>query len=101
MSAKYDSSSHRFKPQFTVYDNGTPLLFVDPADAAFIYDTPNANLNPNFHGTTLDGTGVNVGIVGDSDVDMTPVANYRQAFLGETAGNQNLPTIVIDGNDPR
>ena len=99
-SAKYDSASHHFKPQFTVFDNGTPLLFVDPADAALIYDTPNAKLNPNFHGTTLDGTGVNVGIVGDSDVDMTPVENYRQAFLGEVAGNQNLPTIVIDGNDP-
>ena len=99
-SARYDSSTHKFKPQFTVYDNGTPLLFVDPADAALIYDTPNANLNPNFHGATLDGTGVNVGIIGDSNVDLTPVENYRQAFLGETAGNQNLPTIIIDGSDP-
>jgi trimeric autotransporter adhesin len=99
-SAKYDPASHTFKPQFTVFDDGTPLLFVDPSDAATIYDTPNANLNPNFHGTTLDGTGVNVGIVGDSNVDMTPVANYRQAFLGETAGNQNLPTVIVDGTDP-
>ena len=99
-SAKYDPATHSFKPQFTVFDNGTPLLFVAPSDAATIYDTPNANLNPNYQGTTLDGTGVNVGIVGDSDVDLTPVANYRQAFLGESASNQNLPTIIVDGSDP-
>jgi phosphoglycolate phosphatase-like HAD superfamily hydrolase len=67
---------------------GNRSCWSDPSDAATIYDTPNATLNPNYHRTTLDGTGVNVGIVGDSNVDLTPVANYRQAFLGETAGSQ-------------
>lgn len=100
ISAKYDPSTHSFKPQFTIFDNGSPILLVAPSDAATIYDTPNATLNPNYSGTTLDGTGINVGIVGDSDVDLTPVANYRQAFLGETAGNQNLPTLIVDGSDP-
>ena len=99
-TGKYDSASHSIQPDFTVFDNTTPLLFVDPSDAATIYDTPNAALNPNFHGTSLDGAGVTVGVVGDSNVNLDLVANYRQSFLGETAANQNLPTIVVDGNDP-
>ncbi len=100
VSGKYDPATHSIKADFTVFDNGTPLLFVDPSDAATIYDTPNATLNPNYHGSTLDGTGVNVGVVGDSNVNLDLVANYRQSFLGETAGSQNLPTVIVDGNDP-
>jgi trimeric autotransporter adhesin len=99
-TGKYDPATHSIKPDFTVFDNGTPLLFVDPSDAATIYDTPNANLNPNYKGATLDGAGVTVGVVGDSNVNLDLVANYRQSFLGETAANQNLPTVIVDGNDP-
>ncbi len=99
--AKYDPSTHRIKADLTLFDSaGDPLLYADPADAATIYDTPNATLNPNYSGTTLDGSGVNVGIVGDSNVNLTPVSLYRQAFLNETAANANLPTVIIDGSDP-
>ena len=99
--ATYDPLSHRIKPDLTLFNSsGDPLLYMDPADAAIIYDTPNAAMNPNYSGTTLDGSGVTVGIVGDSNVNLDPVSNYRQAFLNETAGNVNLPTIVVDGNDP-
>ena len=75
-------------------------MFVDPGDAAIIYNTPNQLLNPGYLGTTYDGTGVNIGIVGVSDLTSADVANYRMAFLGETAGSVNLPTVVVDGNDP-
>jgi subtilase family serine protease len=100
--ATYDSTAHRIKPDLTLFDStgANPILYMDPADAATVYDTPNATLNANYSGTTLDGTGVNVGIVGDSNVDLTAVSNYRQAFLNETSGNVNLPTIVVDGSDP-
>ncbi|MBB5059133.1 hypothetical protein HDF16_003856 [Granulicella aggregans] len=100
--ATYDSSTHRIKPDLTLFDStgANPYLYMDPADAATVYDTPNATLNANYSGTTLDGTGINVGIVGDSNVDLTSVSNYRQAFLNETADNVNLPTIVVDGSDP-
>jgi len=99
--ATYDPLSHRIKPDLTLYNStGDPLLYMDPADAATIYDTPNAAMNPNYSGTTLDGSGVTVGVVGDSNVNLVPVSNYRQAFLNETAGNVNLPTTVVDGNDP-
>ena len=99
--AKYNASTHRIEPEFTLFDSsGNPYLYVDPADAATIYDTPNANLNSSYKGTTYDGNGVTVGVVGDSNVDLTPVTNYRTAFLGESSGNVNLPTVIIDGTDP-
>lgn len=100
-SASFNATKQRIEPNFTLYDtSGNPYLYVDPSDAATIYDTPNATLNPSYKGTTYDGTGVTVGIVGDSNVDMAPVTNYRLAFLGETASTVNLPTVIIDGTDP-
>jgi len=96
----YDSSTMTIKPDFTLFSGTTPLLYTDPADAATIYDTPNAALNPAYTGTTYDGAGVNIGIVGDSNVSLTDITNYRVAFLGETLSTANIPTVVIDGNDP-
>ena len=101
---RYDPSTHRIKteiqPNLTIFGGGAPSLYVDPADAAVIYDTPNAALNPKYTGNTLDGTGLTLGVVGVSNVDLTAVSLYRQAFLGEKSGNVNLPTVVVDGNDP-
>lgn len=99
--ARYDPSTHRIKADLTLFNSaGGPVLYTDPADAATIYDTPNAALNPSYTGSTLDGSGVNVGIVGDSNVNLVPVGYYRQAFLNEAAGSVNLPTVIVDGNDP-
>ncbi|AXC13624.1 putative periplasmic aspartyl protease [Acidisarcina polymorpha] len=100
-AAKYNSLTRRIEPELTLFDSvGNPYLYVDPADAATIYDTPNANLNTSYKGRTYDGTGVTVGVVGDSNVDLTPVTNYRTAFLGETTATVNLPTVIVDGDDP-
>ena len=98
--ATFNATKQRIEPDFTLFNGTTPYLYLDPSDAASIYDTPNANLNPNYKGTTYDGTGVTVGIIGDSNVDLTPVTNYRLAFLGETASTVNLPTVIVDGPDP-
>jgi subtilase family serine protease len=97
----YDAATHTIQPDLTLFNQaGTPFLFVDPADAATIYDTPNTNLNLNYtSGTTYDGTGVNIGLVGVSDLTLGDVANYRMAFLGETT-TLNLPSVVVDGDDP-
>jgi hypothetical protein len=100
-TAKFNATTHRIEPDLTLFDQaGNPYLYMDPSDAATIYDTPNAALNPSYSGTTYDGTGVTVGVVGDTDVSLVPVTNYRLAFLGETAGSVNLPTPVLDGSDP-
>jgi subtilase family serine protease len=97
---KFDSSTGRIIPDLTLTGNSRSYLFVDPADAAIIYDTPNKALNPGYSGTTYDGTGVSIGIAGVSDLTSADVANYRKAFLGESSGPLNLPTVIVDGNDP-
>jgi len=99
---KYDAASKRIKPNYNQFDNNNnPYLYVVPADAATIYNTPNANLNANFSGsTTYDGTGATIGIAGDSKFAMQDVQNYRTAFLGETSATAKLPNVIIDGNDP-
>ncbi len=44
----------------------------------------------------MGGKNVNVGIVGDSDINVSYVNNYRTIFgLGA-----NTPIVVVDGNDP-
>jgi len=100
VTGTYNSATHRIEPSFTLFSGTTPYLFVDPADAATIYDTPNATLNANYSGTTYDGTGINIGVIGDSNINVSDVTNYRMAFLGETAANANVPTVVVDGDNP-
>ena len=59
----------------------TGLLIVTPGDFATIYDTPNQTLNKKYAAAkNLDGTGVTIGIAGDSNVDLTNVNNYRTLF---------------------
>jgi subtilase family serine protease len=100
-TAVFNPTTKRIEPDFTLYDSsGNSYLYLDPSDAATVYNTPNAKLNPGYSGTTYDGTGVTVGVVGDSNVDMEPITNYRLAFLGETSSNVNLPNVIIDGSDP-
>ena len=87
------------RPDLTVPgSNGSGNFYaIAPADAATIYNTPNSTLNKNHTGSlNLTGTGVTIGIAGDSNVDLTNVANYRSLF-GLPA---KAPTVVIDGNDP-
>ncbi|MBB5058052.1 hypothetical protein HDF16_002758 [Granulicella aggregans] len=94
--ARYDAASHRLKPAITG-DNpdGSFDLFVTPADASIIYDTPNQNFNPAAT-QTLDGTGITIGILGYSALAMADVQNYRTAFLPAAAAS-NLPTQILDG----
>jgi hypothetical protein len=62
--------------------SGGNFLYIVPADAATIYDTPNA-LNANFSsGTSYTGTGVNIGIGGDEVISASIVGTYRSTFLG-------------------
>jgi hypothetical protein len=79
-------------PQFTTPTGcGTggaqQCFFVGPADFAKIYNVPAA----------LDGTGVTIGIVGDSNIDPNDAVGFRTVFgLSPTTG----PTIIVDGPDP-
>jgi subtilase family serine protease len=79
-------------PQFTSTTgcgpNGTSqCFFVGPADFAKIYNIP----------SSLDGTGVTIGIVGDSNIDPNDAISFRNVF-GLTPAT--APTIIVDGPDP-
>lgn len=99
-AARFDAASGHVKPAITVNDpNGGFDLFVTPADASIIYDTPNQQYNPAAK-QTLDGSGITIGIVGYSQLAMADVQNYRTAFV-PTANASNLPKPVLDGGiDP-
>lgn len=97
--AHFDTEAKRIKPDLTLNNNGTDYLYTDPADAATIYDTPNSALNPKYSGTTYDGSGVTIGIAGDSNITAQDVQLYRAAFL-PSSYSSNQPNIIIDGNDP-
>ena len=95
-SGRYDSKTHAITPTYTT-GNATSgyYIFLGPADAATIYDTPNT-MNANVTGASYDGSGVTIGIAGDSNIDLTQNANYRATF-GLAA---KAPTVVVDGTDP-
>src|SRR6266849_7542038 len=74
----------RVEPQFT---GSTGQFFVvGPADFAKIYNVP----------SSLDGAGVTVAIVGDSNINPQDVTDFRNLF-GLPA---NPPTIILNGPDP-
>lgn len=99
-AARYDAASHHLQPAMTGGDSTNGYsLYVTPADASIIYDTPNKDYNPAAT-ETLDGTGVTIGIVGYSALAMADVQNYRTAFLPAGAAS-NLPRQILDGaTDP-
>ncbi len=95
-SGVYDAKTHTITPTYTTGNSTNGYyIFLGPADAATIYDTPTV-LNPHLSGTALDGTGVTIGIAGDSNIDVTQNANYRATF-GLPA---KATTVVLDGTDP-
>ena len=87
--AVYDRSTHKLVPQWTFPARLDALLF-GPGDFAIQYD-----LNP-LYAAGVTGTGVTIGIIGDSNVDPSVVAIYR-SFFGLPA---NPPNVVVDGVDP-
>ncbi|MGB6689744.1 MAG: protease pro-enzyme activation domain-containing protein, partial [Terracidiphilus sp.] len=75
----------RMRPEYTGSFDGAPFLYITPADASTMYNTPNQDLNANFGGgASYDGKGVTIGIIGDAELTSsatTPIANWRKRFL--------------------
>jgi subtilase family serine protease len=102
------------RPELTIYgpsswgtENYDVYYLPGAGDAATIYDTPNKAMNSAYSGTTWNGAGVTIGIVGDSNLSasaIADVANYRSMFLNEPLAtavtDAQLPNVVVDGNDP-
>jgi subtilase family serine protease len=87
--ATLDTATHTLKPLYTT-GNTTKTYGVSPADLAAQYGIPASNQQG------LGGANVIVGIIGDSDINVSYVNNYRTIFgLGT-----NPPVVIVDGNDP-
>ena len=92
----YDTATGKAHPDLTATGAPYNFLYVGPADAATIYNTPNKALNPAATGTTYDGAGAKIGIIGDSNISTTVNGNYRKLF----GLSVNAPTVIVDGTDP-
>jgi trimeric autotransporter adhesin len=89
---QYNPKTHQGVPQWTL-PNGAglpPLYLLTPEDFATQYD-----VKP-LQAAQVNGAGVTIGIINDSNIDINLVNAYR-ALFGLPA---NPPQIVIDGNDP-
>jgi len=88
-SATRDSQGN---PQFTTTsgcgtNNAQPCYVLGPADFAKVYNIP----------SSLDGTGQQIAIVADSNINPQDVTDFRTLFgLPLT----NPPNIILDGPDP-
>ena len=85
-----DRGTHTIKPLYTTGTTPNFTYGISPGDLDKIYDIPAATAQG--HG----GQNVNVGIIGDSDINVSYVNNYRSIF-GLSA---DPPVVVVDGNDP-
>lgn len=88
--ATYTTAKGSAKPQFTTSINGQPFYAISPEDFATQY-----NVAPVYQAGT-DGTGQTIGIIGQTNIDLTVTAAYRKLF-GLTGGSTQ---VVIDGEDP-
>jgi trimeric autotransporter adhesin len=112
-TGKFDPATRRLVPStmpaerpvpgLTIGTSGSYQLFLVPADAATIYDTPNSTLNANFPtgGTPYTGAGVSIGIVGDALIQPSTVVNYRSKFLNDSIAPTitNVAPAATAGND--
>ncbi len=89
-TAMYDPATHKATPNWT-YTGTSPITFpIAPGDFAVQYD-----LNPLYTAGTK-GAGQTIGIINESNINPTLVAEYRSLF-GLPASTVN---VIIDGNDP-
>ena len=72
---------------------GIPCYFLGPYDFATIY-----NVLPLWSTTpaAIDGTGQNIAILGESNINLQDVADFRGLF----GLPPNVPNVIIDGADP-
>ena len=89
-TAQLDAETHTLKPLYTTTVGGNIVYPVTPGDLTAIYSVPSAS------GVGLGGQNVNVGVLGDSNINVSYINSYRSIF-GLTA---RTPTVVVDGNDP-
>jgi subtilase family serine protease len=92
--ALYSRSTKKTTPQWTIPNPfGTPnpnAFSVAPEDFATQYD-----LGP-LYAAGVNGAGQTIGIINESNIDITLVNSYRQLFNL----SDNPPQVIVDGEDP-
>ena len=87
----YPKPMHRSVPAGDpAYNSSSGAHYLAPDDFATIYD-----LNPLYN-AGVDGTGQKIAIIGDSDVDLADIQNFRRRFNLPA----NDPQVVLYGPDP-
>jgi hypothetical protein len=81
-----DRTTGQITPQFTYTDKNGQFFALGPADFAKIYNIPSG----------ADGSGQSIAVVGQSNIDITDVQQFRSMF-GLPA---NDPQIIVNGPDP-
>jgi hypothetical protein len=81
-----DRSTGQITPLFTFTDVNGTFYGVGPADFAKIYNVP----------ATFDGTGQSIAVVGQSNINIQDVRDFRTIFGLPT----NDPQIILNGADP-
>lgn len=89
------NKENRAKPLFTTSSGcgpqqNQPCYVVGPADFAKIYSLPAT--------TTVDGTGVTIALVADSNINPQDVADFRALF--GLSPNFTSANVILDGPDP-
>lgn len=87
----YDRRTHFTQPEWTYPISGSGTAYeLAPADFAVQYDIASV------YKSGINGVGQSIGILSDSNIDLSLVAAYQSLF----GLIPNLPSVVIDGNDP-
>ena len=88
--ASYQRATGKTTPQWTIPNPNGNFYALAPADFVTQY-----NLAPLYQ-AGVDGSGQTIGIINESNIDLSLVSSYQQLF-----GLPSNPTqVVIDGNDP-
>ncbi len=96
----YNAATHKVRPDLTAAGSNYDFLYVGPGDAATIYNTPVPALNPAASGPAYDGTGVKIGILGDSNIATDQFTHYRSLFgLSKLfPASKTTPVVIVDGS---
>jgi len=90
-TARYNATTHEAEPEWTYPASPTSVTYeLGPADFAVQYDIASE------YKAGITGTGESIGILSYSNVDLSLVQAYQTLFGLPV----NLPTVVVDGNDP-
>lgn len=88
--ASYSPQSHRATPEWTLSGQSGAVYAVAPEDFATQYD-----LAPLYQ-AGVNGAGQTIGIINESNIDLSLVKAYQKLFGLSSA----TPQLVIDGSDP-